>query len=285
MPDWVSIAQVGASLFNTGSQVYQNAQNRKWALQDWNMQNAYNTPAQQMQRFKEAGLNPNLIYKQTNEAAPVRSTDYVAPQLGDFQGILSKSNQMKIQNQQLSNMELQNQAIQAQIDKTKADTVYIASNTNFRNLDYERLKGQMPGLVDSVYLRNEATRQEISNKIADTNNKIAQLPILEKQKEKLGYEVDRIMRSNKFIELSANQQLALQKAIQKSTEVMTDINRKKIYSEDLIQQKLAKELLPDIKKYLDDENVDNSWLNTIIGLGGMLLPYNLGKVLPTFKKP
>ena len=28
----------------------------------WNMQNAYNTPKEQMKRLKDAGLNPNLIY-------------------------------------------------------------------------------------------------------------------------------------------------------------------------------------------------------------------------------
>lgn len=33
-------------------------------LQMWNMQNQYNSPASQMARFKEAGLNPNLIYGQ-----------------------------------------------------------------------------------------------------------------------------------------------------------------------------------------------------------------------------
>lgn len=32
----------------------------------WNMQNAYNTPAAQMQRFKDAGLNPMLVYQQGN---------------------------------------------------------------------------------------------------------------------------------------------------------------------------------------------------------------------------
>lgn len=32
----------------------------------WKMQQDYNTPAAQMQRFKEAGLNPNLIYSQGN---------------------------------------------------------------------------------------------------------------------------------------------------------------------------------------------------------------------------
>lgn len=37
------------------------AQNRQqWAM--WNAQNAYNTPAAQMERLKEAGLNPMLVY-------------------------------------------------------------------------------------------------------------------------------------------------------------------------------------------------------------------------------
>ena len=33
-------------------------------LEMWNLQNMYNSPASQMQRFKQAGLNPNLIYGQ-----------------------------------------------------------------------------------------------------------------------------------------------------------------------------------------------------------------------------
>lgn len=47
---------------------------REDALSDWNMQNEFNSPAAQMKRFKEAGLNPNLIYGQTNTAAPTRSS-------------------------------------------------------------------------------------------------------------------------------------------------------------------------------------------------------------------
>jgi len=31
-------------------------------LEQWNRQNLYNNPASQMQRFKDAGLNPNMIY-------------------------------------------------------------------------------------------------------------------------------------------------------------------------------------------------------------------------------
>lgn len=40
-----------------------NRQN-EWNLSMWNKQNEYNSPAQQMARYKAAGLNPNLIYGQ-----------------------------------------------------------------------------------------------------------------------------------------------------------------------------------------------------------------------------
>jgi hypothetical protein len=277
-------ASIGTTLFNTGSQLFTNSQNRKNALADWNRQNAYNNPKQQMQRYKEAGLNPNLIYNQQNTAQPVRSTDYVAPQAPDFQGVLAKSSQIKMLDQQTKNAELQNDLINAQISKTRADALYVASNTKFKDLDVERLRGMMPGLVEGVQLRNLATKQEIANKVADTNNKIAQLPILEKQKDKLGYEIDKLMRTNAFIELNANQQLAVQRAMVKSINIATDLNRKKITTEDFNQQRIYKEILTPIKRDLDENGVDMSWVDKIIGLGGMLLPYNMGKILPKFGK-
>lgn len=53
------------------------AMQRQHALQDWDMQNAYNNPAAQMARLKAAGLNPHLIYGggPGNVSQPVRSTD------------------------------------------------------------------------------------------------------------------------------------------------------------------------------------------------------------------
>jgi hypothetical protein len=278
-------ASIGTTLFNTGSQLYTNSQNRKNALADWNRQNAYNNPKQQMQRYKEAGLNPNLIYNQQNTAQPVRSTDYVAPQAPDFQGVLAKSAQIKLQDQQLKNMSLQNDAIAAQILKTKADALYVASNTKFKDLDVERLRGQLPGLVEGVQLRNESTKQEIANKVADTNNKIAQLPILEKQKEKLGYEIDKIMRTNAFIELNNNQQRAVQRAMEKSIEVVTDLNRKKVVTEDFNQQYIDAQIRKIFRNETKDENIDMSWLTPVINIASMLLPYNMGRILPKFNPP
>lgn len=76
---------VGGSVggvFGLGESILQNSNNRKLAktqynrelalmdkqfendLEMWNKQNEYNTPLAQMERYKMAGLNPNLIYSQ-----------------------------------------------------------------------------------------------------------------------------------------------------------------------------------------------------------------------------
>lgn len=46
---------------------------RQAALEDWNRENAFNSPAAQMQRYREAGLNPNLIYSQSNTSGGMAS--------------------------------------------------------------------------------------------------------------------------------------------------------------------------------------------------------------------
>lgn len=54
--------------YNRGQMELAKYQN-EWNLAQWERENAYNSPSQQMQRFREAGLNPNLIYGQQNLSA------------------------------------------------------------------------------------------------------------------------------------------------------------------------------------------------------------------------
>lgn len=84
-----------ANKYNTDAQLSINEQNRQatiannelarnWAMDDWYRNNAYNSPLQQMQRLKEAGLNPHLIYGSgtaTNIAQPVKNTNPETPKL------------------------------------------------------------------------------------------------------------------------------------------------------------------------------------------------------------
>lgn len=50
-------------------------------LADWNRTNAYNSPEAQMERYKAAGLNPNLIYGQQNMAGSLQTPDVLRPEL------------------------------------------------------------------------------------------------------------------------------------------------------------------------------------------------------------
>lgn len=81
---WRTLVNAGVSLYGTkqanknidkqlAAQQRENALNRvynlnlaklqnKWNRQQWQMENAYNSPAAQMARMKQAGLNPDMMY-------------------------------------------------------------------------------------------------------------------------------------------------------------------------------------------------------------------------------
>lgn len=61
-----------------------SSQQNDYNLQMWNLTNEYNSPQAQMQRFKEAGLNPNLVYGQGNTGNASSPPQMVVPQGPDF---------------------------------------------------------------------------------------------------------------------------------------------------------------------------------------------------------
>lgn len=80
-------------------------------IQQWNRETQYNTPQAQMKRFKDAGLNPNLIYGQSNTASSMTpSTDVPEakmPSNSFTQGVQTYNN---------------NRLLDAQIENIQADT-------------------------------------------------------------------------------------------------------------------------------------------------------------------
>lgn len=148
----------GATIASSGANVYaqgrMNKKTREWndkqyartradALADYETQNTYNSPAAQMQRFREAGLNPNLIYGQSNEGATVRSSDTPswnprAPEVNLDPGpALSAYFQTKMQDAQLRNLETVNTVQQqeallkgAQTQATLASVPNTQASTN-----------------------------------------------------------------------------------------------------------------------------------------------------------
>ena len=97
-------------------------------LEQWNRENEYNSPAAQMQRYKEAGLNPNLIYGQSNTAASspsMSTTDAAGYPMSGGSGVGDNMPSITIPNfykeyMDLKTQKMQQDSIQQNIDLQKA---------------------------------------------------------------------------------------------------------------------------------------------------------------------
>lgn len=135
-----SALPLAGAVFNPIMQGVQNRKQRKWeekmaqrqrdwSLEDWNRTNTYNSPVQQMQRLKDAGLNPNLVYgngAEGNAAGMPRasSTGSWSPKAPEFEGssVLGA----------YTNTELQ----RAQIELVRANTAVREKDSNLRDLEF-----------------------------------------------------------------------------------------------------------------------------------------------------
>lgn len=116
----------------------------EYNIQMWNMQNEYNTPANQMKRYREAGLNPNLIYGNGTSSAGNAGS---APTMQAHQGSASKFLDLVHLGLQLKNMWQQNKNLSAQTDDIKAQTLQRKASANYDNavLDFYKKHGYFPG--------------------------------------------------------------------------------------------------------------------------------------------
>lgn len=81
--------------FNFGGMALQHKYNKEMAeiqnqynIDMWNRQNEYNSPLQQMNRLKEAGLNPNLMYSQGTVGNASSAPQMSAPNAPDAQSAM-----------------------------------------------------------------------------------------------------------------------------------------------------------------------------------------------------
>jgi len=98
---------LAGNIINANTQIWANQQNYKL----WKEQMAYNHPSQQMARYREAGLNPNLIYG-TGQASAGNATPApnMQPPRVDLQNIGTYAN-LRLVGAQTKNMEEQNKNI------------------------------------------------------------------------------------------------------------------------------------------------------------------------------
>lgn len=145
-------------------------QQNQWNIDQWNRENEYNTPAAQMARYKQAGLNPDLMYGQQNLSAaspemtagePGSPMDYSpvanGPTIGEAASIAA--------NARLTNA--QAKLAESQADKVDAETVGQTINNDW-----------LPKLLKGQVEINEA---DVKQKLADAGLKGEQIKVAVEQ--------------------------------------------------------------------------------------------------------
>lgn len=118
-------------------------------LQQWNLENAYNSPAAQMQRFAEAGLNPNLIYGQNNYAANSPELKPATYNPGEYQPVDHSAQRQALKIALLEHAQrIENQAIQNDLARQELALRIKASEREDEKLNL--LKSHAVALTNST---------------------------------------------------------------------------------------------------------------------------------------
>lgn len=136
-------------------------------LEMWNRQNEYNKPVNQMQRFKDAGLNPNLIYGQGSSGNAVQMPKYNAPTLSynyrppvDVANILQTYQDFKMRQAQTDNVKAQTEATR---QKTLFEGLY-RPDMMFTQIRNTELRNEMQKIMNDI----KAKTAEATVKLANT---------------------------------------------------------------------------------------------------------------------
>ncbi|QCS36954.1 DNA pilot protein [Tortoise microvirus 33] len=149
--------------YNLQYQANEFAQNQKMSdleyqrnLEQWHLQNEYNSPAQQRQRLVEAGLNPNLVYgsgtasagnatgspqyqaaryKAPNaERATVHPQGFVPPAIDPYQAV-GLGQQLAMQKAQVSQLAAQTEFTKQQTANAALESLFKTARTAGVHLD------------------------------------------------------------------------------------------------------------------------------------------------------
>lgn len=156
----------------------------------WDIQNKYNSPEEQMNRLRQAGLNPNLVYGKgaDNTAGQIMSSkmpegsDRILPKLDPMAYSQAKqfAQQLKLQQAQTDNVSadtsnkvLDQDLKNAQINQTNVQTANIAQNTATSEFQLAQSQQLKDSVLQKAQLENESLK--IKNAVTLSENERAQI--------------------------------------------------------------------------------------------------------------
>lgn len=192
-------------LFNGGSQARQNRMNRQWQEKMWNMNNEYNKPINQMARYKEAGLNPHLIYGQGNSgnSAMPSAPKTEAPQYNFADSAMAYVSLRK-QQTEIDNLEKTREVMDSQLRLNRVQEGKILSETASTDLQ-RRLSEELYDTNVATALANLRNTEASNKKIeAEVNQIGASTNLSRAQVDKITQEINESKERIQLMQIDGN---------------------------------------------------------------------------------
>jgi len=201
-----STSKTNQSMLSYNKEMYDKQ--RADALADFNRQNEYNSPLAQMTRFKEAGLNPNLIYGQMSNSPAVRSSSPASYNPTPPQVDLSAPANMAL------NSYYDTQLKTAQIDLVKKQADATMYESLIKAATNDKLRAELPFVVKNIdaalsgqLLKNQAQYQEnyemfpqkLQQIKSTINQTMASTNLTNEQKIKVSKEIDNLVKTGDIL--------------------------------------------------------------------------------------
>lgn len=212
-----SIFQGRQNRKNREFQERENQINRQFALDMWNKQNEYNLPTNQMQRLRDAGINPHLAY---SNGQPMNTSNAPATPSGVGslpQGIAPQMNIGEIFNAlmtkaQIKQMEAQTEKTIAEKEEVEARTEGIGKDNKVKDIELTYKEREMlanigvtEGQIDIIKsnletakINDDKLRKEIENIEANTAKTKQEKENLEKNLVLIGAQVLNILEDTEL---------------------------------------------------------------------------------------
>lgn len=152
-------------------QAQENEKAYQRSLRMWNLQNEYNSPTQQMARFRSAGLNPNLVYgggvtgNSAGSTPQYQPADIKRAELSSYRGwnqglsdAVSNFLAYRSNRAQVENMEAQNSLIRQQTATEATRQANIAASTARSEFDLSqanRLKDVSVSMAEAQMVKSQ----------------------------------------------------------------------------------------------------------------------------------
>lgn len=187
-------------------------------LQMWNQQNAYNSPAAQMQRLEDAGLNPNLAYGNLasgQAGSPPQLEAANVPQMSDaaYSNPFDSISQMGTNLSNSTVQMAQTASLLAQSRKTQEEYNKLVIENSF-------LPAKMKAEISLLLSSDALTKEQKQNLIVQTQMLGEQMQLVQANVDKVRKEIDSLGIANDRAKI----QLAIEKNTQQAVEDMIKAN-------------------------------------------------------------